>query len=648
MNRFMRKLLCVAALLSSTLIVSAQWKPASTPIISPWGEQVNPQNVLPEYPRPVMERGEWQNLNGLWDYAILPTGGNSAPESYDGKILVPFPVESGLSGVGKELNQNQELWYHRTFSIPSKWKDKKIMLNFGAVDWKADVYINDVKVGTHTGGYAPFSFDITPFLKKSREQKLVVRVWDPTSFAIIPKGKQRNDGMMEMGLWWYPAVSGIWQTVWMEPVSEQHIANLKMVPDIDTNLLHVDIESKNTNVADRIEFNVFNKGKLIASQSMATGEMRYESVTLPFNSSNIVSARAVCRQSLDISIPSPELWSPDSPFLYDVEVNLYHKNKKVDQLKSYFGMRKIAVARDAQGFLRLQLNNKFLFQHGPLDQGWWPDGLYTAPSDEALAYDIQKTKEMGYNMIRKHGKIEPARWYTHCDRIGILVWQDMPNCGYDRMVQSPECQALNYFNGKEILHSPAEMENFCKEWKEIIDCLYSYPSIVTWIPFNEGWGQFGTKEIADWTKRYDPSRMVDAASGGNHYLNVGDMLDTHFYPGPEMKMFNPDRVNVIGEFGPCGLQIKGHSWFDSVGTHDPVKLEQEYKKQTDIYVEAMDKLKGEIDKGCSAAVYCEAVDTYVECNGFISFDRKKRKFNEPEFVKANKEISSSLDKLNHK
>ena len=644
----MRKLLCIGVLLSSTFTVSAQWKPASSPITSPWGEQVNPQNVLPEYPRPIMERGEWQNLNGLWDYAISPMGANAAPTSFDGKILVPFPVESGLSGVGKELKQDQDLWYHRTFSIPSKWKNKKIMLNFGAVDWKADVYVNDVKVGTHTGGCTAFSFDITPFLKKSGEQKLVVRAWDPTAFAVIPKGKQRNDGMMQMGLWWYPAVSGIWQTVWMEPVSEQHITNLKMIPDIDTNQLHVDIDTKNTNQADRIEFKVFNKGTLVASQSVVPGELKYESVTLPFIATNTVTAQPVCRQSLAVSIPSPQLWSPDSPFLYDVEVNLYSGNKKVDEMKSYFGMRKISAARDSQGFLRLQLNNKFLFQYGPLDQGWWPDGFYTAPSDEALAFDIQKTKEMGYNMIRKHGKIEPARWYTHCDRLGILVWQDMPNCGYDREVQSPICLADKYFDAKEKLHTPAEMENFCKEWREIMDDLDSYPSLVVWIPFNEGWGQFGTKEIADWTKKYDPSRMVDAASGGNHYHNVGDMLDTHLYPGPRMLLFNPDRVNVIGEFGPCGLGIKGYSWFDAEGKHDPADLEQQYKKQTDIYVQAMEMMKGEIEKGCSAGVYCQTADVFMECNGFISFDRKIRKFNEPEFIKANKAIVSSLDKLNDK
>ena len=640
----MRKLFLSALLVCGTLVASAQWKPAGNNLITPWGEKLNPQQVLPEYPRPILERKAWKNLNGLWEYTILPNDKNEAPTGYDGKILVPFAVESSLSGVGKEIGPDKALWYHRTFSVPNDWKGKKILLHFGAVDWQADVFLNDVKVGIHTGGHTPFSFDVTPFLHKSGNQKLEVRAWDPTSSAFIPKGKQRNDGRVEIGLWWYPPVSGIWQTVWLEPVSEQYVANLKMVPDIDTKTLQLDVESKNTTQADRMVCRIFDGKTLIAEQTATAGEMQYEAVDLPFRASDVIVSHPVIRQSFRIQIPEPKLWSPDSPFLYDVEVDLYHEGKKVDALKSYCAMRKISFARDARGLLRLQLNNKTVFHNGSLDQGWWPDGYYTAPSDEALAYDILKTKEMGFNMIRKHVKVEPARWYTHCDRIGILVWQDMPSCDYDRGDKSPQWVPWNYFNGRDVQLSVSDKETYCKEWKEIMDFLYSYPSIVVWVPFNEAWGQFSTKTIADWTRKMDPSRIVNAGSGGNHFADAGDMIDTHYYPGPELRLFHPDRINVIGEYGPCGINIAGHCWENPNGEHDPSALEQAYSTQTQLYIDAMKRLINEIDKGASAAVYCQTTDTFRECNGLVSFDRKKRKFNEKEFIQANKAITSYLDK----
>ncbi|MDR0413870.1 MAG: beta-galactosidase, partial [Prevotellaceae bacterium] len=520
----MTKKILVIGLLAWSINLSAQWKPAGDKIKTAWADKVNPQRVLPEYPRPIMERQDWQNLNGLWEYAIVKAG-QVEPETFDGKILVPFAVESSLSGVQKKVGESNELWYKRTFALPSSWKGKNILLHFGAVDWRADVYLNDVKVGSHTGGYTPFCFDITPFLK-SGEQKLAVKVWDGTDKGYQPRGKQVSN---PEGIW-YTAVTGIWQTVWLEPVGEQHIAAVKAVPDIDKNLLTVQVNASNAAVSDIVEVKVKAGGATVAS------------------------AKAAAHQTLELSIPDAKLWSPESPFLYDMEISLLHNGKVSDKVKSYCAMRKISTKRDKNGIVRLLLNNKNYFQLGPLDQGWWPDGLYTAPTDEALLYDVQKTKDYGFNMIRKHVKVEPARWYTHCDRLGILVWQDMPNG--DR---SPHWQNRSYFTAAELQRSSKSEANYRKEWKEIMDYLYSYPSVVIWVPFNEAWGQFKTSEIAEWTKSYDPSRLVNPASGGNFY-RTGDIIDLHNYPGPEMYLYDHDRANVLGEYGGIGLALEGHLW----------------------------------------------------------------------------------------
>ncbi|MDR1155193.1 MAG: beta-galactosidase, partial [Bacteroidales bacterium] len=386
---------CIFLLLTFTLAVKAQWKPAGDRIKTEWAEKIDPQNVLPEYPRPIMERSEWKNLNGLWNCAIAPVG-KPRPESFDGRILVPFAVESSLSGVQKPLGSNEELWYQRTFSVPASWKNKNIILHFGAVDWKTEVYLNDIKIGAHTGGYTPFRFNITPFLKKG-EQTLVVKVWDPTDRYYQPRGKQVSQPANIV----YTAVSGIWQTVWLEPVEEQHISSLQILPDIDREILSVKVNTENTTPGDYVEVKVSDSGKLL-------------SVT-----------KGVVAETLDIPVAAAKLWSPDTPFLYDLEISLYSRGRLADRVKSYGAMRKISAKRDRNGIMRLQLNNKDLFHLGLLDQGWFPDGLYTAPDDEALAGDIMKAKALGYNMLRKHIKVEPARWYTHCDRIGMLVWQDM-------------------------------------------------------------------------------------------------------------------------------------------------------------------------------------------------------------------------------
>ncbi len=601
----MKTFLLLIILLFSSVSSFAQWKPAGDKIKTVWAEKIDPNNVLPEYPRPIMERDKWQNLNGLWDYAILPMG-QQEPQTFDGKILVPFAVESSLSGVQKELGKEKELWYRRTFTIPSDWKSKNVILHFGAVDWKAEVYLNNIKIGSHTGGYTPFCFDVTPFLT-SGNQKLVVKVWDPTSDSSIPRGKQVTN---PNGIWYTP-VSGIWQTVWLEPVNNKHIVGITPIANIDNNNLKVKVCTKNTESSDIVEVKLKDNNKVIAS------------------------AKGVVGQTLDIAIPNAKLWSPESPFLYDLDVALIERGKSVDKVSSYAAMRKVSKKRDANGIIRIQLNNKDIFHFGPLDQGWWPDGLYTAPTDEALKYDIVKTKDFGYNMIRKHVKVEPARWYTHCDRSGILVWQDMPNGD-----QGPHWDMHHYFDGKEVTRSIESEQNFRKEWKEIMDYLMPYPSIAIWVPFNEAWGQFKTQEITEWTQYYDPSRLVNPASGGNHYLKVGDILDFHKYPSPEMMMYDNERITVIGEYGGIGMPLTDHLWQpDKNWGYVQFKSAKEV---TDEYVKYGRQLLNLVKSGISGGVYTQTTDVEGEVNGLITYDRKVIKVEEDRIRKINQEIINSL------
>ena len=584
----------------------AQWKPAGDKIKTQWGESLNPDKVLSEYPRPIMERNDWVNLNGLWDYAVLPRGGQE-PSQFSGKILVPFAIESSLSGVGQRVGDANELWYKRTIKLPANWKGKNILLHFGAVDWDTEVFLNDIKIGNHRGGYTPFSFDITPFLNAGGEQKLVVKVFDPTDKSYQPRGKQVNK---PEGIWYTP-VTGIWQTVWLEPVNKKHITNVRNVPDIDNNKLNVEVCSQNTTEADIIEVKIFDSGKLINSAKAANG------------------------QSLSVSIQNAKLWSPDSPFLYDMEINLYSEGKLADQVKSYCAMRKISTKRDKNGVMRIQLNNKDCFNFGPLDQGWWPDGLYTAPSDEAMLYDIRKTKDFGFNMIRKHVKVEPARWYMHCDQEGILVWQDMPSG--DR---SPHWQMFEYFTGTELVRSAESDANYRREWKEIVDFLYSNPCVVAWVPFNEAWGQFKTPEIVEWTKAYDPSRLVNPASGGNHY-RTGDLLDIHHYPNPTIIIADPERATVLGEYGGIGMPVENHLWqpdrnWGYVQFKSP-------KEVTDEYVKFAEQLKNMIRVVYSGAVYTQTTDVEGEVNGLMTYDRKMVKMEEDRLRKVNREICNILE-----
>ncbi|MCL1822566.1 MAG: beta-galactosidase [Prolixibacteraceae bacterium] len=582
----------------------AQWQPAGDKLKTSWSEKIDPAKVWQEYPRPVMERTDWQNLNGLWDYAILPAG-QSEPAKFDGRILVPFAVESSLSGVQKPVSDKEALWYKRSFTVPAAWKGRDVLLHFGAVDWKAEVFINDIKIGVHTGGYTPFSFNITPFLKVG-EQKLVVKVIDPTDRGFQPRGKQ----VSRPNSIWYTAVTGIWQTVWLEPVNERYISELRAVPDVDNGVMSVQAICEKATLTDIVEVSVWDGATMVSS------------------------GKAVMGQTVDLAIPNAKLWSPESPFLYDLKINLYQNGKLVDKVNSYCAMRKISTKRDPNGIVRMQLNNKDYFQLGPLDQGWWPDGLYTAPCDEALKYDIQKTKDLGFNMIRKHVKVEPARWYMHCDRLGILVWQDMPSG--DR---SPQWQTRNYFNGTELIRTPESDANFRKEWKEIMDYLYNHPSIVVWVPFNEAWGQFKTVEVAEWTKTHDRSRLVNPASGGNHY-RTGDMLDVHNYPGPELSMYDAERANVLGEYGGIGLPLEGHLWQPD-RNWGYVQFKNS-KEATDEYVKFAEILKKMVISAYSAAVYTQTTDVEIEVNGLITYDRKVIKLEEDRVKKVNTEIRSLL------
>lgn len=602
----MKKQVLLCCLLATVVGANAQWKPVGDKIKTKWAEQINPSAVLPEYPRPTLERSDWKNLNGEWAYAIREKG-EVEPAAFDGNILVPFAIESSLSGVQKNVGEKNELWYKRLFTVPSTWKGKQVKLNFGAVDWKADVFVNDILIGSHQGGFTPFSFDITPYLNGKGEQKLVVRVWDPTEKGYQPIGKQtsRPEGI------WYTSVTGIWQTVWIEPVAVNHVTAVKAIPDIDKEVVDVTVSAAKCCVADYVEVALFDGGKQVSVAKGVTGK------------------------ALRLAVKSPKLWSPETPALYTMKISLYSAGKKIDEVSSYTAMRKISTKRDANGIMRMQLNNKDYFQYGPLDQGWWPDGLYTAPTDEALLYDIKKTKEWGFNMIRKHVKVEPARWYYHCDKEGILVWQDMPSGDHGN-----DWAPHTYNGGTDKDRSSESIANYYQEWKEIMDLCISHPSIVMWVPFNEAWGQFKTEEVIAWTKKYDPSRLVNPASGGNH-RPCGDVLDLHNYPGPGMFLFDAVRVNVLGEYGGIGLPLEGHLW--QQGKNWGYVQFKNSDEVTAEYVKYANELKGFVKRGFSAAVYTQTTDVEGEVNGLMTYDRKVIKINEKAVREANQAVIRELE-----
>lgn len=580
----------------------SQWKPAGDKIKTEWADKVDPQNVLPEYPRPIMERQQWLNLNGLWDYAITKKDA-PLPKTFDGKILVPFAIESSLSGVGKTIKADQSLWYERKFQIPEDWKGKNVLLNFGAVDWKAEVFVNGNKIGEHTGGYTPFSFNITKNLKDG-ENSLAVRVWDSTGNG-LPRGKQIEN---PRGIF-YTSVSGIWQTVWLEPVSASHISGLKITPDLDSSSFDIRVDSDDKSATATIK--VLDNGKVVAQTT------------------------AAANKTANIPVKNPKLWWPKSPFLYDLEITLSNKGgEQVDSVKSYAAMRKFSIAKHGRfGGVDFTLNNKKFFTFGPLDQGWWPDGLYTAPTDEALKFDIQRTKDLGFNSIRKHVKVEPARWYTHCDRLGMVVWQDMPSM----FGEGGGWQPRGFFQGEERTVSKKFEETYRKEWKEIMESLHSYPCIAIWVPFNEAWGQFKTKEITEWTKSMDPSRLVNSASGGN-YFDCGDIVDSHDYGNPIMYMFNNQKVNVVGEYGGIGCAVDGHLWVkDKNWGYGKMRSQEEVTKR---FVELTNRFIDMTKYGCFGAIYTQTTDVEIEVNGLFTYDRKVLKVDEEKVREVNQKLSN--------
>ena len=565
------------------------------PILSTWAEKVDPNAPLPEYPRPQMVRGNWRNLNGQWDYAILEKG-KATPTSFDGKITVPYPVESFLSGVTKAVGAENELWYSKVIQVSNSERKGRVLLHFGAVDWESEVFVNGKSVGKHQGGYDPFSYDITDFLVKSTDQKITVRVWDPSDKGPQPRGKQVNQ---PRGIWYTP-VTGIWQTVWLEFVPVAYISHVKTTPDWDNGLFKF---SLNTNSADpgmNFKITAMDKGSIIAETSGSLGS------------------------EATLKIPNPVSWSLENPHLYDFEISLMKGKKVLDKVTSYGALREISITTDSKGMQRFALNGKEVFHYGPLDQGWWPDGLYTAPTDEALAFDIIKTKEMGFNMIRKHVKVEPARWYYHCDKMGMMVWQDMPSGDMgNRWEQKPGI----WIKGMDRERTAESESIFRKEWKAIMDANYNFPSIVVWVPFNEAWGQFKTHEITDWTKAYDPSRLVNSASGGNFELKgakiAGDIFDIHNYPDPAMpspEIYGKIQILVLGEYGGLGLPVEGHTWQekDNWG-YQSFKSKEELENRYKLLIH---DLLEYIPKGLAGAVYTQTTDVEIETNGIMTYDRK--------------------------
>lgn len=592
MNRTFLSLVVLCVFCTSAAGAAQRWEKKQAPLMTEWSENIDPDNLFDEYPRPQMVRENWTNLNGVWDFLKSDTSaiGQYDPKAvYDKKILVPFPVESALSGIMDTdyANQNKSYAYRRYFSVSKEMRSKRVLLHFGAVDWRCFVYVNGKEVGSHSGGYDPFWFDITDALKPGARQELVVQVYDPTD-AGQPRGKQ----VMKPANIWYTPSSGIWQTVWLEAVGKSYIKDFTIVPDIDNEVVKVTIDGENVAADAKVRVTVLESGKQVTQKIVDPGK---EAV---------------------LEVRDPKLWSPDSPFLYDLKFELMAGSAVVDEVDSYFGMRKIALGT-LRGKPWMFLNNKPVFQYGPLDQGFWPDGLHTAPSYEALYFDIDKTKELGFNMTRKHIKVEPARWYNYCDKVGLLVWQDIPNANNRDHLKGAE--AFEYNNW--IRH------NFERELTAMINSLKNYPSIVVWVPFNEGGGQFGgqishTQNVVDLVRELDGTRLINAASGWTDY-EIGDIKDRHSYSLPLTfdNTYNK-RANVCGETGGYGLPISSHSWGKADNPYASLKSGDDLAK-------ALEQLNrqalAQTSDGMCGLVYTQITDIEGEINGLYTYDRKLSK-----------------------
>lgn len=567
---------------------------AAGPMTTTWGDKVTADNAWQEYPRPQLERTNWTNLNGKWSYAVTPSESVTSPEKWDGEILVPFCLESHLGGVKRELQSDEALWYRRTFDAPSSntgsTEGKRTLLNFEAVDYACQVWVNGKSVGTHRGGNTPFWFDVTDALK-SGENELVVRVMDATEDWQL-RGKQvRNPNGI-----WYTRVSGIWQTVWLEEVDAAWIADLDMTTEADDGTIKIKADVE--------------------------GDGDYKFTACVLENGKEVVANTASGNEVTLTVPNAKLWSPKSPHLYELELTLTTPSGKViDKVKSYAGIRTVGTAKDEKGNLVLTLNGEPIFHWGPLDQGWWPDGLLTPPSDEAMLYDVEFLRDAGFNMIRKHIKVEPRRYYYHCDRLGMMLWQDQVSGG-----PSPEWTRLAP-NPEDADWPDARHAQWMLELERMIDELDSHPSIVVWVPFNEAWGQHRTVEVGKWLVKRDPSRVVNVASGGN-FWPAGHIVDMHAYPHPDFP-FNRGKegrfdgfVKVVGEFGGHGFPVEGHLWRPGSHNWGYGGLPKDEAEYLDRYRESL-RILGELrGKGIAAGVYTQTTDVEGEINGLLTYDRR--------------------------
>ena len=564
------------------------WQPADNPLITEWGEKIDPSAPWPEYPRPAMARDEWLSLNGMWDYALCPRD-EERPEP-QGKILVPYPVESALSGVKAVMTDSLAIWYSREFVIPKQWKEKQVIINFEASDWETTVWVDDNLAMIHRGGYDPFWCNITPYLSDSGKHNLVVKVTDPTDRGRQPRGKQ----VLKPGGIWYTPTSGIWQSVWLEPVEKSWIGDLRIVPDLDRGEFQVTV------IEERCQG---PEGCPPVDMAPSLAE-----ITLVADGKTVSVVSGTAGTALSLPVTDARLWSPDDPFLYDLKVRLITGGQVSDEVTSYAGMRKISLGVSDDGFTRIFLNNEFVWQNGPLDQGFWPDGLYTPPSDEAMKYDLEMLKKMGFNMLRKHVKVENRRFYYHTDRMGMLVWQDMPSG--DEYI---------WGDRPDISKTDADSAILINELTAMILTKFNHPSIVMWVIYNEGWGQYKTPEVTDYAMALDTTRLVNSASGWTD-RGTGHVLDIHHYPEPVSPAPEKERAIVLGEFGGLGLPVPEHTWeqknwgYEKMG--DSAALMQKY---TDFYALVRDMVTA---KGLSASVYTQTTDVETETNGLLTYDRK--------------------------